>query len=167
MASEFGDGVIFNLWPKTALPTMLEHVRRGAARSGRSLEDIEIVNRFVTIVSDDKKAAYDQFRTHFIPYFANPVHNNFLNWCGYPEESAELAAGWKARDRERTAAAFHDGLVDAIGVIGSATEVQDRIKQHAAEGISTSIIAPVGRMEPSEAYKTFETFASKNFKFDH
>ena len=166
MAAEHGDGVIFNLWPKTALPKMLEHVRIGAARSGRCLDDIEIVNRFATIVTEDKQAGYDLFRRHFIPYFANPVYNNFLDWCGYPEEAAELSAGWIARDRERTSVAFHDELVDAIGVIGTASEVRERIKQHAAEGISTSIIAPVRRMEPSEAYQTFEVSASKNFKLD-
>lgn len=166
MAAEYGDGVIFNLWPKTALRKMLEHVRIGVARSGRTLEDVEIVNRFATIVTNDKKAGYEQFRKHFIPYFANPVYNNFLHWCGYPEEAAELASGWKARDRDRTAAAFHDELVDAIGVIGSASEVRERIQQHAEEGISTSIIAPVGRMTPSEANQTFDAFSSKNFRFE-
>ncbi|GIS97655.1 MAG: hypothetical protein CM1200mP24_09390 [Gammaproteobacteria bacterium] len=35
MASEIGDGVIFNLWPKRALPKMLEHVRIGAERAGK------------------------------------------------------------------------------------------------------------------------------------
>lgn len=166
MAAEFGDGVIFNLWPRTALPKMLEHVKVGAARAGRQLEDVEIVNRFATIVTDDKKAGFEQFRRHFIPYFSNPVYNNFLSWCGYPEEAKELLEGWQARDRERTAAAFHDDLVDAIGVIGTPDEVRQRIKQHADEGITTSIISPVGQMSLDEAHVTLDAFTQDHFSFD-
>lgn len=165
MAAEVGDGVIFNLWPRTALPRMLEHVRIGAARAGKSLDDVEVVNRFAVIVTDDIPAAREQFRRHFIPYFANPVYNNFLRWCGYPEEATELAEGWKARDRERTAAAMHDDLIDAIGVLGSAEECRERIYQHASDGITTSIIQPVGQRERSEAHVTFDAFADRHFKF--
>ena len=166
MAAEFGDGVIFNLWPQSALPKMLEHVQTGAARAGKRLEDLEIVNRFATIVSDDESAACEQFRTHFIPYFANPVYNKFLAWCGYPDEAEELAVGWQERDRERTARAFHDELVKSIGVIGSAAEVRARIQQHAREGITTSIIAPVGRMPLEEAFETLSAFSDSEFSFD-
>jgi alkanesulfonate monooxygenase SsuD/methylene tetrahydromethanopterin reductase-like flavin-dependent oxidoreductase (luciferase family) len=34
MAAEFGQGVIFNLWPKSVLPKMMEHVKIGAERAG-------------------------------------------------------------------------------------------------------------------------------------
>lgn len=166
MAAEYGDGVIFNLWPRTALPKMLEHVKIGAARRNKPLEDIEIVNRFATIVIDDKKEGFEIFRRNFIPYFANPVYNKFLAWCGYPDEAEDLLAGWQARDREATAKAFHDDLIDAIGVIGSADEVRARIRQHAQEGITTSIIAPVGLMPLKDALATLSAFIESDFSFD-
>ena len=166
MAAEFGDGVIFNLWPRTALPKMLEHVEIGAARAGKRLEDVEIVNRFATIVTHDREAGYEQFRRNFIPYFGNPVYNKFLSWCGYPDEAKELLEGWQARDRARTTAAFHDELIDAIGVIGTPAEVRARIKQHAAEGVTTSIIAPVGKMSLEQAFDTFKAFTSDQFSFE-
>ena len=163
MAAQYGDGVIFNLWPRSALPKMLEHVEIGAARAGKRLEDVEIVNRFASIVSNDKAAAIEQFRRQFVPYFGNPVYNKFLSWCGYPDEAKELLEGWLARDRERTAAAFHDELIDSIGVIGTAEEVQERIKAHAREGVTTSIIAPVGRMSLEEAKVTLDPFKRELF----
>ena len=165
MAAEFGDGVIFNLWPRTALPKMLEHVEMGAKRAGKRFDEVEIVNRFATIVTDDKQAGIEHFRRFFVPYFGNPVYNNFLRWCGYPDEAEELLQGWQSRDRARTAAAFHDELIDAIGVIGSAEEVRTRIRQHAAEGITTSIIAPVGQMPIEDALVTLAPFASDQFSF--
>lgn len=166
MAAQYGDGVILNLWPKSALPKMLEHIRAGTERAGKNFDEVEIVNRYAVIVSDDKSEAYDRFRRHFIPYFANPVYNNFLKWCGYEDEAKELLDGWAARDRERTAAAFHDGLVDQIGIVGSAEECRERIRLHAQQGITTSIIAPVGRVDDlSTAYRTLDAFAARNFRF--
>ena len=166
MAAEYGDGVIFNLWPKTALPKMLEHAETGAARAGKNLDDVEIVNRFTVIVTDDKEAGYDQFRKNFIPYFGNPVYNNFLSWCGYPDEASELLEGWQNRDRDRTTAALHNDLVDQISVIGTGEEVRERIKQHASEGITTSIIAPVGQQPLEEAMVTLSAFTQDVFSFD-
>ena len=165
MAAEYGDGVILNLWPKSALSKMLEHIQIGARRSGKSFEDLEIVNRYAVIVTDDKVAAYEEFRRHFIPYFSNPVYNNFLKWCGYEHEAEEILKGWAERDRERTAAAFHDGLVDQIGVIGTAEECQERIREHAEQGITTSIIAPVSQRSIAKAYATLDAFTASNFQF--
>lgn len=165
MAAEHGDGVIFNLWPKRALPRMLEHVRIGAERAGKTVEELEIVNRYVVVLNDDRDAGREIFRRHFVPYFANPVYNKFLEWAGFVDEARELLAGWAARDRQRTAAAFTDEIVDEIGVIGTADEVRERIRSHADQGITTSIIAPAERSDLEIAYRTFEVFTPSNFSF--
>lgn len=166
MAAEHGDGVIFNLWPKSALPKMLEHVRIGASRAGKRLEDIEIVNRFVVIVTDDKKDGYERFRQQFIPYFANPVYNKYLKWCGYPDEADALSDAWAARDRGGTSQAFTDELCDQIAVIGTADECRARIRHHADQGITTSIIAPMARLDRELAYETLDAFTATNFSFE-
>jgi len=44
-AAECSDGVILNLFPKEALPRMMTHIRAGAERAGKSVEDVEIVCR--------------------------------------------------------------------------------------------------------------------------
>ncbi|MBT4617715.1 MAG: LLM class flavin-dependent oxidoreductase, partial [Gammaproteobacteria bacterium] len=44
MAAEVGDGVIFNLWPKGALPKMMAAVKRGAQRANKDWRDVEVVN---------------------------------------------------------------------------------------------------------------------------
>ena len=99
MAAEHGDGVVFNLWPQKALPKMLEHVETGAKRAGKRIEDIEIVNRSLVMVTDDVEDAKARFRNNYAPYYANPVYNNFLKWAGYGDEAEGILAGWAARDR--------------------------------------------------------------------
>ena len=165
MAAEVGDGVIFNLWPKGALPRMMAHVKIGAERAGKSVEDIEVVNRAMVLVTDDKAMGRDIFRAAFGPYYATPVYNAFLAWAGYEDAAAQIREGWSARDREKTAAALSDEMVDEIAIIGTADEVRERIRSDAAGGVHTSIIAPLAG-DPESAMRTFEAFTPCNFSFD-
>ena len=163
MAAEHGDGVVFNLWPTKALPKMMEHVRIGAARAGKNWEDMEIVNRKIVLVTDDKQAAYDSFRTGYAPYYANPVYNRFLAWSGYEEAARELLEGWASRDRARTAAAFSEELINDIALIGSVEEVQEGIRADAAGGIHTHIISPLVPIDAvyPEARVTYSAFTER------
>ncbi len=161
MAAQYGDGVVFNLWPRKALPKMLEHVEIGARRAGKRLADVEIVNRSMVMVSDDIEDARAKFRGHFTPYYANPVYNNFLKWAGYADEAEGVLAGWASRDRELSTSSITDELIEAVGIIGSAEQVQRRVREDAAAGIDTTIIAPFGQPDHAEAMRTFEAFAAR------
>jgi alkanesulfonate monooxygenase SsuD/methylene tetrahydromethanopterin reductase-like flavin-dependent oxidoreductase (luciferase family) len=142
-AAEMGDGVILNLFPKSALPKICEHIAIGAERAGKKPETVEVICRHMTAVDSDKAVARDAFRAKFGPYYATPVYNKFLAWCGYPDEAQEIAEGFKARDRQRTANALSDDLIDDIAIIGSAAECQARIAEYAEGGIHTHVMAPL------------------------
>ncbi len=157
MAAEHGDGVIFNLWPKGALAKMMEHVRIGAGRAGKDPTTVEIVNRHMVLVTDDKAAARARFKAAFAPYYATPVYNSFLAWAGYEEAAATIAEGWAARDRDKTTGALSDAMVDEIAIIGSEEECRERIRWAGESGIHTHIIAPLGA-DPEEARRTFAAF---------
>ncbi len=156
-AAEVGDGVIFNLWPKGALPKMMEHVKIGAERAGKKFEDVEVVNRAMVLVTDDKVGARDLFRAAFAPYYATPVYNNFLAWAGYQDVANVITEGWAQKDRAKTTGAISDELVDEIAIIGSAEECQDRIRECAAGGIHTHIIAPMAA-SAEDMQRTFDAF---------
>jgi probable F420-dependent oxidoreductase len=160
-AAEHSDGVIFNLWPKGALPRMLEHVRIGADRAGRT-QTPEVVNRFMVCVTDDKAKARDAFRAAFAPYYATPQYNAFLAWAGYEEEAAQIREGWAQKDRQKTTGALSDALVDEIGVIGSAEECRERIRWALETGIDTAIIAPLA-LDAATAEATLEAFTAERF----
>jgi probable F420-dependent oxidoreductase len=162
MAAEVGDGVIFNLWPKKALPKMIEHVHIGARRAGKDPAEVEVVNRHMVLVTDDKQAAVETFKARFAPYYATPVYNRFLAWAGYEEAAAEIAAGWADRDRSRTTGALTAEMADEIAVIGTAEECRERLRWAGETGIHTHIIAPL-TTDPAEIRRTFEAFTPENF----
>ena len=164
MAAEVGDGVIFNLWPQGALPRMMEHVKAGAERADKDWREVEIVNRAMVLVTDDKARGRNAFRAAFAPYYATPVYNKFLAWAGYEEAAAAIREGWANKDREKTTAALSDDMIDEIGIIGSEEEVQARIRADAEGGVHTHIIAPIP-CEPGDMERTFDAFRASRFSF--
>ncbi len=161
-AAEYSDGVILNLFPKDALPKMMEHIRIGGERAGKKLEDIEVVCRHQVVVTDDKEAARNMIRGGFAPYYATPVYNKFLAWCGHEDVAETIKEGWAAKDRSKTTGALSDQLVDDIAILGSMEECHDRIREYGEMGITTHIISCVS---PKEAVQTYDAFTAKNFSF--
>lgn len=164
MAAEVGDGVIFNLWPKGALPKMMEHVAIGAKAADKDPADIEIVNRAMVLCTDDKEYGRNLFRAAFGPYYATPVYNKFLAWAGYEEAAQTITEGWAAKDREKTSGAMTDAMIDEIAIIGNEGEIQQRIQEDAAGGVDTHIIAPLAASK-EDVERTFAAFTAKAFQF--
>ena len=163
MAAEVGDGVVFNLWPKKALPKMMEHVAAGAKRGGKQVEDVEVVNRSFVMVTDDVEAGRQAFRNYYTPYYANPVYNDFLKWAGYKDEAEGVLAGWAARDRALSTGSITDEIIDAVAIIGSAEEVHARVREQTAAGIDTTIVSTIGQMPLADSMPTFEAFGTDRF----
>ena len=164
MAAEVGDGVIFNLWPKGALPKMMEAVRTGAEAAGKDPADVEIVNRAMVLCTDDKEYGRNLFRAAFAPYYATPVYNKFLAWAGYQEAADTITQGWAEKNRDKTSGALTDEMIDEIGIIGNEEEIQARIQEDADGGVHTHIIAPLaGSQEDFD--RTFNAFSGAAFQF--
>jgi probable F420-dependent oxidoreductase len=163
MAAEVGDGVIFNLWPKSVLPKMMEHVKIGAERAGKDWREVEIVNRAMVLCTDDKEGARNLFRGAFAPYYATPVYNAFLAWSGYSDAASTITEGWAAKDRAKTGGALSDELIDEIAIIGTEDEVRERIQADADGGVHTHIVAPVLPAPPDLIQRTFEAFTADKF----
>ncbi|XOV87517.1 MAG: LLM class flavin-dependent oxidoreductase [Pseudomonadota bacterium] len=161
-AAEFSDGVILNLFPRDALPRMMEHIKIGAERAGKKLEDVEIVCRHQVIVSDDMEKSREFIRRGFAPYYATPVYNSFLAWAGYEDVAKTIAEGWAAKDRAKTTGALDDSLVDDIAILGGMEQCHERIREYAAAGITTHIVSCVS---PEDADATYEAFTAKHFSF--
>ena len=164
LAGEIGAGAVINLYPRRALPAILTHVDIGARRAGETIAEREIVSRHQVLVTDDAAGGRDFFRRSFVPYYATPVYNKFLAWAGFEGAAAAIAEGWAARDRERTAAAMTDEIVDEIAIIGSRAYCQDRVRELGSSGVNTHIIA-CPSLDPEDMRRTFEAFTADHFRF--
>jgi alkanesulfonate monooxygenase SsuD/methylene tetrahydromethanopterin reductase-like flavin-dependent oxidoreductase (luciferase family) len=158
LAGEVGDGVIVNLFPAHALPSMLAHVGAAARAAGKDPETFECVCRHQVLVTSDKEKARETFRAGLTGYFATPVYNKFLAWYGFEEEAALIATGFRTRDRSLTRRGMTDRVVDGLGIFGSAEECRSRVAEYAAAGVTTAVISPLA-LDPEAISRTIEAFA--------
>ena len=158
LAGELGEGLIVNLFPRSALPRMLAAYREGACRAGRDASQDEVVCRFQVAVTDDVPAARALFRMVFSPYFATPVYNAYLAWCGFEDEARRLAEAFARGDRAASAAALTDEVVDRIAILGSTEECRAKIAEFVAAGVTTPVISPLAP-SPRAVEAVFEAFA--------
>jgi alkanesulfonate monooxygenase SsuD/methylene tetrahydromethanopterin reductase-like flavin-dependent oxidoreductase (luciferase family) len=163
MAAEVGDGVVINLFPAKALPKIMEHIKIGAARAGKQFEDLEIVCRHQIFVTDDPAGARDTIRKRFAPYFATPVYNRYLAWCGYEDAAQTIEQGWKEKDRAKTSGALSDEIIDQIAIIGTAEQCHAKLRALIQGGVTTPVVA-CPSPNPKEFAATHEAFTPKNFK---
>jgi len=158
LAGEIADGVILNFMPVDAVPRMLEFVRRGATRAGRDPSQLEIVSRFQTIVTDDVASARSAIRHMMGPYFATSVYNRFVAWCGFPDEAAEILAGWQAKDRARNLAGVTDAMIDRLAIIGPAAHCRERLEAFGRAGVTTPMVHPF-LFDEASIWSAFEALA--------
>jgi hypothetical protein len=114
--------------------------------------------RLHVIPGDDVDSSRNLVRQVFGPYFAQPVYNRFLAWCGHPEAAAAIAAGFAARDRAAVAAALTDEIVDEVAVVGPIPRIRERLDEYAGAGLTVAalnLIAP----SPEAVFEALEALA--------
>ena len=142
LAGELGDGVILNHFtPLDRVPWALECVDRGARRSGRRVEDLEIAQRVAVWVTDDDETAREFFRTDFTFYGSTAVYRDIISRMGYPEAAEEIRKGFEVRDRARIMAAAPDEAVERMYVWGDRETCYRRVREFFAAGIDTVAVA--------------------------
>jgi probable F420-dependent oxidoreductase len=145
LAGAVGDGVCLNMMPPHAVPRQLAEVAVGAEQAGRELPaDFGVMAR-IHWVPGDAAAGREVVRRAFGAYFAQPVYNRFLAWCGYPEAAAAIADAFADGDRDRVGAAFSDEIIDGIAVLGSPDDARRRLDEFGDAGIevaAVNILAP-------------------------
>jgi probable F420-dependent oxidoreductase len=143
LAGEVGEGLILNLFPRTATPMMLDAYRRGAERAGRDASRDEVVCRFMVCVTDDVPKARDTVRATFGGYAATPVYNKFFAWCGFEDQARAVASAFAKRDRAGVYAAMDDSMVDQISILGSAESCREQVAAFVEAGVTTPVLSPL------------------------
>jgi alkanesulfonate monooxygenase SsuD/methylene tetrahydromethanopterin reductase-like flavin-dependent oxidoreductase (luciferase family) len=109
-------------------------------------------------VTDDVASARGLVRLAFAGYFAQPVYNAYLRWCGFEAEARALSQAFARGDRAASAAALTDAMIDRIAILGTAERCREQIAEFVAAGVTTPVIAPLAT-EARAIEAVFETFA--------
>jgi 5,10-methylenetetrahydromethanopterin reductase len=148
LAGEICDGVCLNYGVSVDyIRNAIKLVEKGAARSGRTIDEIDLPELIVVSMSDtDPAAALHEGKKLAAYYFATEPH--IMKASGVSEEIADKAKalmGWPAseEDYERAAPVIPDEVVHNIMAVGTAEDCRRKVREYVDAGVSCPIMYPL------------------------
>lgn len=153
LTGERADGWLGTSFIPEAADAYLDPLRAGAARSGRSLDELDLCQGAEVAFARDEVelAAMVEARRPGLAFTLGGMGSaasNFYNRAyarqGYAEVAAEAQRRWNAGDRVGAAAVVPDDMVLATTLIGTEDRVRDRLAAWADAGVTTVRLYPAG-----------------------
>ena len=148
MAGEVADGVLINGLLSTAYTqSAVAHIAAGAARGGRSLDDIDHP-QFVNVAMGDDAAEARGGRPlpgDEVPGTAATHRQGQWSRRRLPCRVNETMGGWPARPGgvEEAMALVGDDVVDMLTISGNPAHCRERVREWVEAGASYPIIVPI------------------------
>ena len=148
LAGEIGDGVVLNYLVGPAYNhEAMAHLTIGAARAGRSLDEVDRPQLIVCSLDSDRAVALDRARELVTQYLGQQPH--IMKASGVaPELLEEIGAKltWPASEAQ-IQEAMHlvpDEVVQLITASGTADECRAKVQEYIDSGCTCPILYPLG-----------------------
>jgi F420-dependent oxidoreductase-like protein len=148
LVGELADGWLGTSFIPEQADTYLDPIRKGLARSGRDLSELDICQHAELAVGGDHSRYLEQERRRLAFYLGGmgSVQKNFYNQAyarqGFASVAQEVHALWTAGDREGAVARVPDDLVRATSLIGDESMIRARLVAWRDAGITTVRLNP-------------------------
>jgi 5,10-methylenetetrahydromethanopterin reductase len=125
----------------------MEHLARGAAKAGRSIDDIDRPQLVVCSVDDDRARALDNARLLVTQYLGQQPH--IMKASGVPASLLDAIGEvltWPATHDQVVAASklVPDDIVQMITASGTPDECRAKVAEYVAAGCTCPILYPLG-----------------------
>ena len=147
LTGEIADGAVLNyLVSPNYNVGALEALARGAAKAGRTLDDIDRPQLVVCSVDEDRQAALDGARLLVTQYLGQQPH--IMKASGVPQELLDEIGEvltWPATHDQVVAASKlgPDDIVQMITASGTPDEVRAKVDEYVAAGCTCPILYPL------------------------
>jgi len=159
LTGEIADGAVLNYLVSPSYNIgALEALARGAAKAGRTLDDIDRPQLVVCSVDDDRQAALDAARLLVTQYLGQQPH--IMKASGVPQELLDEIGEvltWPATHDQVVAASklVPDEIVQMITASGTPDEVRAKVDEYVAAGCTCPILYPLA----DDVHLMIDTFA--------
>ena len=158
LTGEIADGAVLNyLVSPDYNDQALEALEKGAAKSGRSLNDIDRPQLVVCSVHEDRQTALDMARMMVTQYLGQQPH--IMKASGVPQSLLDKVGEvltWPASHEQVVAASklVPDEIVQMLTASGTPAEARAKVKHYIDHGCTSPILYPLGDVKA-----TIDTFA--------
>jgi 5,10-methylenetetrahydromethanopterin reductase len=160
LAGEIGDGVLLNyLVGPEYNREALEHLAAGAARAGRTLDDVDRPQLVVCSLDADRSLALDRARELVTQYLGQQPHIGKASGVDESllEEIGRLLT-WPATQAqiEKAMELVPDDVVQLVTASGTADECRVKVQEYVDAGCTCPVLYPLGDDVPAmiEAFAT-------------
>ena len=143
LTGELADGWIGGSFIPETADVFLRHIRRGAARAGRSLADLDLqIPLSVEFAEDVEEAGERHARGYAFTFGAmgsrdNNFYKNAFARQGYADEVNEVQRLWLSRERDKARDAVPVDLAMKANLIGTPEMVSERLRVYKSAGVNT------------------------------
>jgi 5,10-methylenetetrahydromethanopterin reductase len=148
LTGEIADGVVLNYLVSPAYnDSALEHLAAGAARAGRTVDDLDRPQLVVCSLDDDRDRALDSARLLVTQYLGQQPH--IMRASGVPESLLDeigQVLTWPATHEQVVVASklVPDEVVQMITAAGTIDECRAKVAEYCARGCTCPILYPLG-----------------------
>jgi 5,10-methylenetetrahydromethanopterin reductase len=148
LTGEIADGVVLNyLVSPTYNARAMEHLAAGAARAGRTVDDLDRPQLIVCSLSEDRDEALDAARLLITQYLGQQPH--LMQASGVPDallEEINAVLTWPATAAQVQEASrlVPDDIVQMLAAAGTPDECRAKVAEYVAAGCTCPILYPLG-----------------------
>jgi len=148
LAGEIADGVVLNYLVGPAYNrTAMDHLSIGAAKAGKSVEDIDRPQLVVCSLDEDREVALDRARELVTQYLGQQPH--IMKASGVDQSLLDeigKVLTWPASEEEIHAAMklVPDEVVQLITASGTPDECRAKVREYVENGCTCPILYPLG-----------------------
>lgn len=172
LAGEIGDGVLPLLFPPEHYATVRPMIERGVAKRSRRLGELDLAACVWVSIDEDRDAARRALAEKIV-YYGPALSPLLLHQLGLERgDFAQIEAAWvEERDLDR-ACSLVDERMMAIGVVGTAEEVVQRLEPLVEAGVGHLSFGPPLGPDPLVAVellgkKVLPYFERRRFRSRH
>jgi alkanesulfonate monooxygenase SsuD/methylene tetrahydromethanopterin reductase-like flavin-dependent oxidoreductase (luciferase family) len=160
LAGEVADGVVVGaLHSARTMEHTVTRLRRGAARRGRTLDDLTIWYYLPCCVSTDSDRARALARRSLVYLTQYPHYRAVYASEGFSAEADTIAGLVRQKEMDRAESAVSDEMIDRFAVAGTLAECRDQLKRYADyPGVPVLHLIPF-RIDESEVHESFRLAA--------
>jgi F420-dependent oxidoreductase-like protein len=150
LTGELADGWLGTSFTPEAADVHTAHLRRGAERAGRGLEDLTLAVGVSFAVSDDPEPLLEaqKPRMAFTLGAMGSAKTNFYNAAyrrgGFEDVAIEVQRLWLEGKREEAARRVPDEMILRTTLIGPEARIRERLRRYRDAGIGVLRIEPLG-----------------------
>ncbi|MCY3860086.1 MAG: LLM class F420-dependent oxidoreductase [Gammaproteobacteria bacterium] len=153
---EVADGWLGTSFTPNQARAHLDFISQGAARAGRSLDEIDIQAGGSVIFTDEPQQVIEQMKSGlaFTLGAMGSATTNFYNdaykRAGWADAASEVQRLWVEGKRDEATRLVPDDMVEQSNLIGDETRILERLKVYRDAGVTTLRVAPGGNSMESQ-----------------